>query len=100
VAEMEAMVGALVGLQLAIAPAVLSPVATLYGLMNEAKTRGVLGAVFKWFLAVVCLLNLVSLVLQFLPVVGALLGLFCLGINLLLLRLTIRWLDALRIEPK
>lgn len=100
VAGMEAMVGALVGLQLAITPAVLSPVATLYGLMNEAKTRGVLGAVFKWFLVIVCLLNIVSLVLQFLPVVGALLGLFCMGMNLLLLRLTIRWLDALRIEPK
>ena len=99
-AGMEAMVGALVGLQLAITPAVLSPVATLYGLLNEARTRGVLGAVFKWFLAVVCLLNLVSLVLQFLPVVGALLGIFCLSVNFLLLRLTIRWLDALRIEPK
>lgn len=100
VAETEAVVGALVGLQLAITPAVLSPIATLYGLMNEAKTRGLLGALFKVFLAIGCLLNIVSLVLQFLPVAGALLGLFCLGGNLLLLRVTIRGLDALRIEPK
>lgn len=90
--------GAVCGFQLAIAPILNSPAATLYGLLNTIRTRSVLGNLLRAASALAFILNLAGFLLLFLPVLGLVFGLLCLGFNTLLLAAVIRWFDACRIE--
>lgn len=91
-------VGAFIGFQLALTPVVLSPLATLYGLLNPVRLRGASGAFLKVVVAVACLVNILSGLLQFLPVLGLITGALCLGLNAMLLQAGNRWLDACRMD--
>jgi hypothetical protein len=76
----------------------LSPIGTVYGLLNKARVRGLWGLFWKASTAVVCLVNILGLLLMALPVIGLVFGLFCLGLNTLLLAGVIRWFNACRVE--
>ena len=91
-------VGALIGFQVALTPVVLSPLATLYGLLNPVRLRGTSGAFLKVVVAVVCLINILSVLLQFLPLLGLITGTLCLGLNAVILHCGNRWFDACRID--
>lgn len=90
--------GAALGFQLGLAPVFLSPIGTVYGLLNKARVRGFWGLFWKGSTAVVCLVNILGLLLMALPVIGLVFGLFSLGLNTLLLAGVIRWFNACRVE--
>ncbi|MFZ9855430.1 MAG: hypothetical protein ACO3I0_09970 [Limisphaerales bacterium] len=90
--------GAALGFQLGLAPVFLSPIGTVYGLLNKARVRGFWGLFWKGSTAVVCLVNILGLLLMALPAMGLVFGLFCLGLNTLLLAGVIRWFNACRVE--
>ena len=93
-------VGALIGFQVALTPVVLSPLATLYGLLNPVRLRGTSGAFLKVVVAVVCLINIFSVLLQFLPLLGLITGTLCIGLNAVILHCGNRWFDACRIDAE
>jgi len=90
--------GAALGFQIGLAPVFLSPIGTVYGLLNKARVRGFWGLFWKGSTAVVCLVNILGLLLMALPVIGLVFGLFSLGLNTLLLAGVIRWFNACRVE--
>lgn len=93
-------VGALIGFQVALTPVVLSPLATVYGLLNPARLRGASGTFLKVIVAVVCLVNILSVLLQFFPLLGLIAGAFCIGLNAVLLHWGNRRFDACRIDTE
>lgn len=92
-------VGAAIGLQIALAPAALSPLATVYGVLNEAKARGLMAGFMKLVVAGACLVNMVGFILLLFPGFGAGFELILSGLNYAVLRLMIWRLDSCRIEP-
>lgn len=91
--------GAIAALQLALLPPVISPFATVYGLVNNRRHKGFLSLVVVVGIAAGAFLNIVLLMLAFLPFVGLAAELVALAYNLALLALVNRFLHRLRFVP-
>lgn len=90
--------GAIEGLQLALAPWVISPFATVYGLLNNRRHRGFLALVAMGCTAAGGILNIALLLVAFFPVAGIAVELVVVACNLALLLLVNRWLHRLRLD--
>lgn len=98
IAREPAWVGAIVGLQVALAPAVVSPFATVYGLVNGQRTKGFVGRLCIVGIAAGAFLNIAGLLTLPFPLIGLGFEAFCLGINLALLGLVNRLHHRLRLQ--
>jgi len=98
IAREPAWVGAVVGLQVALAPAVVSPFATVYGLVNGQRTKGFVGLLCILGIAAGAFLNIAGLLTLPIPFLGLGSEAFCLGLNLALLGLVNRLHHRLRLQ--
>lgn len=92
-------VGAVVGLQIALMPLVVSPFGAVYGLVNGRSSKGGPAFLATLGIAILAFLNIVMVILLFLPFAGLVAQAVVLGLNLLLLRLVARMLHRLRLDP-
>jgi len=97
IAEQPAWMGAIVGLQVAWAPVVVSPFATVYGLLNGTHAKGLVGRSIMVVVALLVLFNITGAVVLWLPFIGLGFETLCLALNLALLLTVNRLLHRIRI---